>query len=307
MEKFSVLMSLYYKEKPEYLHECMESISNQTVKPAQIVIVKDGPLTPELDAELDLWVSRNPSLYTIVPLEVNNGLGIALAEGILHCNYEMVARMDTDDIALSTRFETQLKQFSLDPDLSICGSNITEFEGTPKNIVSKRIVPANDAEIKKYQKRRDAFNHMTVMYKKSMVLKAGNYQSCLLMEDTLLWVHMIQAGAKCMNIDESLVLVRVGSDMYARRGGWGYFKKYKAARRVVYNTGYISFFDYACTILIQFAVAMLPNNIRSYFFKKFLRIRGGGTRLLNQVLRYPPDRDYALILLSDYQIGGLAV
>lgn len=277
MKKFSVLMSLYDKEKPEYFRQCMNSIINQSILPDQIVIVKDGKLTIELDAELEYWISLKPSLYTIVPLKINQGLGIALSEGIKYCRNELVARMDTDDIAMLSRFEKQLKEFIIDSKLDICGSNIVEFEDIPRNIVSKRIVPLQDVDIKKYQKYRDAFNHMTVMYKKSMVLKAGNYQSCLLMEDTLLWVHMIQAGAKCKNIQEPLVYVRVGNDMYKRRGGWKYFLKYRAGRKQVLKTGYISYLEYIYSIVIQLVVALIPNWMRSKIYKKYLRLGGGNT------------------------------
>lgn len=270
LEAFSVLMSLYEKEKPEYLGQCMKSILHQTVIPNQIVIVKDGPLTEELEAVLMSYVKRNPKLYTIVPLDTNQGLGLALAEGILHCRYDLVARMDTDDLSVKTRFECQLKEFQADPKLDICGSHIVEFEDSPKNIVSKRSVPLEDADIKGYQKRRDAFNHVTVMYRKSMVLKAGNYQSCLLMEDTLLWVHMIQAGAKCRNIDKSLVYVRVGEDMFRRRGGWSYLLKYREGRKKVRETGYISWYDYLITVGIQCIVVFIPANIRGIIFKKIL-------------------------------------
>lgn len=271
MQKFSVLMSLYYKEKPQYFRECMESVWNQTVKPDQIVIVKDGPLTEELDLELDRWIQKQPEVYTVVPLAQNRGLGLALAEGILHCRYNLVARMDTDDIAIATRFEKQLAAFASDPELDICGSNILEFEGSVDHIVSERRVPLTDDEIKEYQKCRDSFNHMTVMYKQDMVLKAGNYQPCLLMEDTLLWVHMIQAGAKCMNIEEPLVYARVGKDMYARRGGWSYFLKYKAGRKKVLQTGYIGYQDYLFTLAVQFVVAIIPNRLRDFVYKKLLR------------------------------------
>ncbi len=271
MKKFSVLMSLYYKEKPEYFRQCMYSLLNQTIKPEQIVIVKDGPLPAKLDEELKMWIGKNPYLYTIVPLKENRGLGIALAEGIQYCRNELVARMDTDDIAVKNRFEEQLKEFEKDSKLDICGSSILEFEGTIKNVVSRRNVPLEHNQIKKYQKYRDAFNHMTVMYRKSMVLKAGNYQSCLLMEDTLLWVHMIQAGAKCKNISRPLVYARVGSDMYERRGGWNYFKKYKAGRERVLETKYINIGEYLFTISVQFLVALIPNQVRSVLYKKILR------------------------------------
>ena len=272
MTEFSVLMSLYKKEKPEYLRQCLHSVMNQTAFPEQIVIVKDGPLTNELNAELERWIALKESLFTIVPLESNQGLGLALAEGIRHCRNELIARMDTDDVAVRSRFERQLREFTEDPELDICGSTILEFEGSVKNIRSKRTVPLQDMEIKKYQKRRDAFNHMTVMYKKSAVLKAGNYQSCLLMEDTLLWVHMIQSGAKCKNIEKPLVYVRVGNGLYERRGGWDYFLKYRSGRKRVLEAGYISRLDYQFTILVQFVVALIPNWMRGIVYRRCLRL-----------------------------------
>lgn len=269
-EKFSVLMSLYIKEKPEYLRQCLDSVLSQSVKPDEIVIVKDGPLTDELEETLSEYVNNAPCLYTLVSLEKNVGLGLALAEGMHHCKNELVARMDTDDICRSDRFELQLAEFSKDPDLDICGSHIVEFETDINTIVARRNVPLTDAEIKKYQKRRDGLNHVTVMFKKSKVLAAGNYQSCLLMEDTLLWANMFNSGARAMNIDDSLVYVRIGKDMYERRGGLSYFKKYKRGRKTVRQTGYIGFWDYYYTLAVQLVVALIPNKLRGWVFKKLL-------------------------------------
>ena len=263
-------MSLYIKEKPEYFCDCMESVLDQSARPSEIVIVKDGALTDELERTLDEYVRKSPELYTIVPLKTNQGLGGALREGILHCENELVARMDTDDIARKDRFERQLFEFERDGDLDICGSHIEEFEGSIDNIVAKRRVPLDEASIKKYQKRRDAFNHMTVMYKKSAVLRAGNYQQCPLMEDTLLWVNMIQSGAKCKNIDDSLVYARVGEDMFLRRGGLAYFRKYKRGRDLVRATGYVGFFDHYYTLLVQLCVSLMPNGLRGFIFKNLL-------------------------------------
>lgn len=268
--KFSVLMSLYIKEHADYFKECIDSILSQTVLPNEIVIVLDGPISDAVREVLDFYVKQNPSLYKIVPLEKNQGLGIALAKGILECSNELIARMDTDDIAVRNRFELQLKEFKKNPSLDICGSSILEFEGTPSHIVSRRNVPLQNSEIIQYQKRRDAFNHMTVMYKKSTVLKAGNYQSCLLMEDSLLWVHMIQINAVCMNIEEPLVYVRVGKDMFARRGGFAYFKKYREGRKRILKTGFLSKKDYYITLFIQFIVCLLPNRLRGLIFRKML-------------------------------------
>lgn len=270
-EQFSVLMSLYIKEKVEYVRECFKSLINQTIRATEWVIVEDGPLTQDLYNLLEEYQQEYPTLIKRVPLTENQGLGLALREGVVNCSYELIARMDTDDIARFDRFEKQIAMFVKDPDLDICGSHITEFENDPSEVVSKREVPLTDNDIKKYQKKRDAFNHVTVMFKKESVLKAGNYQSCLLMEDSLLWVNMILAGAKCVNINDYLVNVRVGAAMYERRGGMAYYKKYKQGRKQIYKTGYISWGDYKITLIVQFIVALIPKRIRAFIFKKLLR------------------------------------
>lgn len=266
---FSVLMSVYYKESPVFLRQSLDSVLKQTVRASQVVLVEDGPLTEELDNVISEYSMNFPELE-IVQLSENRGLGLALAEGMLHCKYDLVARMDSDDIARPDRFELQLKEFEENPQIDVCGSHMTEFEGVPENIITKRRVPLTDAEIKKYQKRRDGLNHVTVMFKKSAVLSAGNYQHCPLMEDTLLWVNMFKNGAVAMNIDDYLVNVRIGKEMYERRGGWAYYNKYKQARRRVYETGYISWWDYEYTLLVQLVVALMPNKLRGFVFKRLL-------------------------------------
>ena len=266
---FSVLMSVYRKESPEFLREALDSVFDQTAVPAEVVLVEDGPLTDELYSLLDDYGHSHPELKR-VPLPENRGLGLALQEGILHCSNELVARMDTDDISVATRFERQLAEFEKNPGIDICGSHIKEFEETPDHIVAERRVPLTHDDCKRYQRRRDAFNHVSVMLRKTAVLKAGNYQHCPLMEDTLLWANMFKTGATAMNIDDYLVLVRIGKDMYERRGGMAYFKKYRKARRVIYQTGFISWWDYAYTIVIQFVVAIMPNSLRGVVFKEIL-------------------------------------
>ena len=270
MAELSVLMSIYIKEKTEYVESCFQSLLAQTEKADEWVIVEDGPLTDEMYALLDRYEKDYPNLIRRVPLSQNQGLGLALRAGVPACRNKLIARMDTDDIARSDRFEKQLHMFSKEPSLDICGSDIDEFEETPDKVVAKRTVPATHDEIVSYQKRRDAFNHMTVMFKKDAVLKAGNYESCPLMEDTYLWARMILNGAQCANISEPLVSARIGHDMFERRGGWSYFKKYKAGKKQVYKTGFISFWDYFYTVSIQFVVALVPRKLRGFIFKKLL-------------------------------------
>ena len=263
-------MSVYAKEKPKYLKECFDSLLNQTVKATEWVLVKDGPLTRELEDIIQEYVLQNPNLLKIVSLERNLGLGLALAEGIRHCSNELIARMDTDDICMPFRFEKQLQVFLQYSNVDIVGSHIKEFESSPLNIIAERKVPLTNIQIRKYQKKRSAFNHMTVMYKKSAVLKAGNYQDALLMEDDLLWINMLKHGCIGKNIDDYLVYVRMGSDMIKRRGGLDYFLKYKAGRKRILKTGYISLWDYYSTVYIQLFVCLLPGRIRMLLFRYFL-------------------------------------
>lgn len=269
VRSFSVLMSVYGREQPAWLRESVESVFNQTVLPAEVVMVEDGPLTTELYATLDDLCALHPELKR-VPLDGHRGLGLALAEGIMHCSHELVARMDTDDVARSDRFERQLAEFARNPQLDICGSQVLEFIGEKDNVVSRRKVPLTGEDCRRYQRRRDAFNHMTVMYRKSSVLAAGNYRHCPLMEDSLLWVSLFQNGATAMNIDDYLVNVRIGKKMYERRGGWSYFMKYKRARKRIYDTGFISRWDYVYTLAVQFVVAIIPNGLRSMIYKYLL-------------------------------------
>ena len=269
--EYSVLISVYYKEQAEYFIECLESMVHQTVEPSEIGIVKDGKLTVELEDVLTEYKTKYQRLFKFVCLEKNVGLGLALAEGIKNCSYELIARMDSDDISIPNRCELQLREFAQDPLLDVCGGYIKEFCDSKEGVVSIRKVPLVDSEIKEYQKRRDAVNHVTVMFKKSKVLEAGNYQHALLMEDSLLWTNMILHGATFKNIADYLVYVRTGADMFKRRGGLKYFKKYKNGRKIILQTGYISKWDYYYTLLVQLIFSILPNSVREFVYEKLLR------------------------------------
>ena len=268
--KFSVLISVYSKEKPQNLIQCFNSLLQQSLPANEWVVVEDGALTEDLYRVLDLYEKQYSKLIKRVKIPNHVGLGAALAEGIQHCSCELIARMDADDVACKERFERQINLFLRKPELDICGSWIEEFEGDLENVVSRRRVPVKEQDIRKYQKRRDAFNHMTVMYKKQAVLDAGNYKSVPLMEDTVLWAQMLQNNAHCVNIPEYLVKVRVGKDYYERRGGWEYFSQYRQGKKEVLKTGFTNRWDYYSTVLAQFFVALAPMSVRGIVFKHFL-------------------------------------
>ncbi|KXT98464.1 putative UDP-galactose--lipooligosaccharide galactosyltransferase [Streptococcus oralis] len=218
-----------------------------------------------MEAQSDIPVKR-------CPLEENQGLGLALRYGVLQCQYDIIARMDTDDLAVPDRFEKQLQLMEKE-DLDLLGGHIAEFIDNPDEIVSYRRVPTQHADIVAYQRMRSAFNHMTVMFKKDMVLKAGNYEDGLYMEDDLLWLNMIAAGAKTGNLDQILCKVRVGAGMFERRGGSRYLKLYRQARQRMLERGQISYMEYAKSVAIQAIVALCPGFVRQFIFVKLLRKR----------------------------------
>jgi glycosyltransferase involved in cell wall biosynthesis len=222
---YSVLMSVYFKEKPNNLREALDSMFCQTLPPQEIVLVEDGPLTDELYAVLDEYSAKYSILKRIVN-EKNMGLGLSLQKGLAECSNELVARMDTDDISKPDRCEKQVKYFLEHNDVDVVGTNIDEFTESIDKVVSKRIVPSSHDEICKYIKKRNPFNHMSVMYKKSAVLNAGSYQDLYLYEDYYLWVRMFLKGCKFANLNECLVFARI-AEMGARRGGRKYFKSDK--------------------------------------------------------------------------------
>lgn len=268
MEKYSVLMSLYRKECPDYFRLALDSMLSQTVKPDEIVLVEDGPLTSEL---YDVIEKYKPHLK-IVKNEKNLGLGLALNKGVKVCRNELVARMDTDDIAKPDRCGKQLLFFEENPTTSILGGQIEEFIDTTSNVVGRRIVPNSDIELKKYIKKRCPFNHMSVMFRKSDVLEVGNYQDWFCNEDYYLWIRLALADKKFANLSDILVDVRVGADMYQRRGGWKYYKSEKALQKLMLDKRMIGVFRYFINVSERFILQVLmPNWLRGFVFRKLAR------------------------------------
>ena len=214
---------------------------------------------------------RGGVLLRVIRFEENRGLGEALKVAIENCSNEIVARMDSDDIAIEKRFELQLRYF-ISGNCDICGGQIDEFIDDTSNIVGRRLVPESDSELKSYMKKRCPFNHMTVMYKKSSVLEAGNYQDWFWNEDYYLWIRMALKNQKFGNLNDTLVKVRVGKDMYARRGGDKYFKSEIGIQKLMLEKGIINKPTYAMNCAKRFIVQKaLPNSIRGWVFKKFAR------------------------------------
>lgn len=269
--QYSVLMSVYRKENAEYLRTAMDSIWNQTIPTDDFVLVCDGPLNEGLDAVIETMQAAHPDSLYVVRLEKNGGLGNALNEGIKHCNHELVARMDSDDISRPDRCERQLKVFQEYPDISVVSGIVEEFTTSIDQIEARRVPPETQDEIVQFAKKRNPFNHPCVMYKKSAVEAAGGYQDFYLLEDYYLWIRMLQKGSVGYNLQEPLLWMRAGSDMYKRRAGWKYAKSQKSLFKYMKDSGSISAVQYMKSVTVRTASSLTPNWLREFMFKTVMR------------------------------------
>lgn len=266
---FSVLLSVYYRESPLYLSKCLNSLLSQNLPPTEIILVLDGKLTPELNAVISKYIPCD--FLKIVSLPTNQGLGKALNEGLRHCTYEIVARMDTDDIAKPNRFEKQWAILEENPDIDIVSAWIEEFEDEVCNIKSMRKLPQYHDKIYHFAKSRNPINHPVVMFRKQAVLNAGGYQHFPLFEDYYLWVRMLMNGAKFYNIQESLLFFRFSPEMFKRRGGWKYAMIELKFQSRIRKIGFISYPEFFKNVLIRFVARIIPNSFRSWIYIKILR------------------------------------
>jgi Glycosyltransferases, probably involved in cell wall biogenesis len=267
---FSVSMCLYWKDDPQYFETAILSIMNQSIIPSEIILVVDGPIPNQLKNVIDKY--RNNSLLKIIELKENLGHGKARNIGLKNCSNDIIALMDSDDISVPTRFEKQLNIFNENPEISIIGGNIYEFIDDPNNIIGCRNVPSLDSDIKSYMKKRCPFNQMSVMFKKCDVENAGGYLDWYHNEDYYLWIRMALLNYKFYNISENLVYVRVGKEMYSRRGGRKYFVSEVKLQNYMLKHKVISFPTYISNVIKRLIIQIiLPNSIRGFIFKKFAR------------------------------------
>lgn len=271
MQQYSVLMSVYKTEKAEYLRQSMESIYNQTIPTSDFVLICDGPLTQELDTViLEMQVKFGDVLH-VIRLKENVGLGQALNIGVLKCKHDLIARMDSDDISEAFRCEHELLAFQEHPDVSIIGSVVGEFSSTPDIIESKRVVPEKNEAIIAFAKKRNPFNHPSVMFKKNDVLAVGNYPPIRYIQDYYLWVTMLINGYKGYNIQEPLVLMRTNQALFKRRSGKFYIKLQLDLLKFMNQNNFIHKWEYIVFAVLRSISGLLPNRLRQYIFLNILR------------------------------------
>ena len=273
MDIFTVCTSVYKSDKPEFVRLALDSmLVQQSVKLSEILLVQDGPVPYDLSSLLSEYESIYPDIMHIIRLEKNGGLGNALKIGVENAKYDIVARMDSDDICLPNRFEKQLSYMDAHPECDIVGGQITEFIDTPDNIVGKREVPCDNEAIYHYMRSRCALNHPTVMFKKKAVLDAGNYQDWFWNEDYYMWLRMMEQDCVFANLPDVLVNMRSGLDQYGRRGGKKYFDSEIGIKKLMLEKGMITRKEYIVNYVQRFIIQlMLPNSVRGWVLRTFAR------------------------------------
>ena len=271
LDKYCVLMSVYYKEIAEHLEAALMSMLDQTLLPSQIVLVADGPLTDQLEEVISRISSISDGLLEIIRLKSNSGLATALNTGLEHCRYEYVARMDSDDISLPDRCERQLR-FMTRHGLDISSGTIEEFSDDPGEVETLKTLPLSQDAILRYAKTRNPFNHPCVMFRRSRITALGGYDNNYpFFEDYQLWVRLLRNGARCANIKKPLLRMRTGSGMFARRGGFRYLRCALKMEKYKLRCGFCSGFEHLSRISAMTVFCLTPAALREHLYKKLLR------------------------------------
>jgi glycosyltransferase involved in cell wall biosynthesis len=265
--KFSVLISVYFKEKKDNFISAIDSVINQSLVPNEIVIVKDGPLTYELNSAIDDYLDKYPGLFSIIELHENKGLGEALGIGLEKCTFPWIARMDTDDICVYDRFEKQIAYIESNPDIDILSGYISEFESDSGVVLNVKKIPLSHNKAVHYFRSRSPINHVTAMLRKDKVLEAGNYKAFYLLEDYYLWARMIKHNARIAGIPDILVKVRVDQKTMFRRNHWKYFINEYRLHKYFYQNKLISYAEFIKNILIRLIVRNCPVFISKFIYK----------------------------------------
>ena len=270
---FSLSMSVYKNDTPEHFKLAVESATiKQSLPPTEVVLVVDGPIPETIDRVIGELQKELFMPMNVIRLQENVGHARSRQTGLEATQYSIVAIHDSDDICHPDRFRKQINYMIMHPDVDVVGAQITEFVDSENNIVGTRICPENDEDIKAYLKSRCPMNLVTVVFKKESVQAVGGFIDWYCEEDYYLWVRLTEKGYKFGNLNEDLVNVRVGKEMYGRRGSWRYFKSEANLQRYLLVHELISLPRYIYNVSIRFAVQVcMPNWLRGFVFQYFAR------------------------------------
>ncbi len=272
--QFEVLMSCYEHDDPQFLREAIVSAyDNQTRKPDSFRIMVDGPINENLNAVLTEYETKYPGTFAVTRLPENKGLGNALGEGVALSEFDCILRMDSDDICAPDRFEKQLHYAETHPECDVVGTFTAEFFGTPDNVLSVRTLKCTQEEIEKQARSRSPVSHVSVLLRRSAVIKAGNYQHFPLYEDYYLWIRMLRQGSKFANFPEVLVFVRTDENRYQRKGSRAYIESTSKFQKYLLEIGFISRSEYLRNRYGRLLVARMPVGCRKLVYEKLLRKR----------------------------------
>ncbi|GKS82325.1 glycosyl transferase [Ligilactobacillus pabuli] len=268
--KYSGLMSVYKKEDPQLFEKALTSIINQTMPPAQMVLIEDGKLTTELldiVEKMQVRFEKNKIFFKIIRNEKNLGLGLSLKKGVESCSYSWIARFDSDDISVNYRMEESINYVCKNPNVKLLGSYIAEIEKDTNKVLDVRKVPKGNVEIKRIMGKRNPFNHMTVFFERETILKAGNYKDVPYFEDYYLWLRVLSRDIEAANIGKVLVKATVDANFLNKRGGAQYLKKEFNFQSIIYKEKYISFPVFVFNILTRGMVRIFPKRALKYVYK----------------------------------------
>lgn len=268
---FSLLLPVYLGDTAEHFRRAFSSaVTDQTRRPTEVVLVQDGPITAALAAAVEQAVEASVVSVVRVTLIENVGLAEALTQGLAACHYDVVARMDADDISLPERFERQLPLIEGGCDL--VGTGMFEFDELDR-ILGRRVPPVGHREIARQARFRDPFNHPTVVYRKSAVQRCGGYRHLPLMEDYWLFARMIHQGARIANLPDPLVMYRVDSGAYSRRGGWKLFASEVALQRRLRSERFTSRMQFVRNIVMRGGYRFVPVMLRRVLYRSMAVIK----------------------------------
>ena len=261
---YSVLLYVGGSENPEWLSGALDSILAQTVKPAEIVLVQDGPLTDGLQATIDRFKNEHPALFKVLPIPSKVGLGYSLKQGVLACSNGFIACMDADGYSVPTRIEEEFNAM-FENKVDMVGSNVNEFVGSMENVVAHRMFPETPERIYKYAKKRTPMSHSSVLLKKRMVIVCGNYENCYLAEDFALFINLLSMCAKGYNIQKPLVYKHYNAEFYKQRSGWDYFNAMIRFNQKFYENGWFTYRDYVCRSIMNGVESFIPCAVKRCF------------------------------------------
>ena len=267
----SVVLPTYSGDCPAALSTAIDSVLRQSRPPDELLIVKDGPLSEQLETVVNNCEKDHPDVIETLQFPENRGLGEALRAGVETASHDLIARHDADDISVLSRFERQMSFLQDSPEVDIVGGYIEEFDEQMSEPLSVREVPTTHREIQRMAKFRCPMNHVTVMFRRQSVIDAGNYRSADPMEDYDLWVRMLLNGAKFANIPAVLTHVRAGDNMYSRRGGLDYAAEEIRLQRSFHRQNFISTPELVFNSVTRAGVRLIPNRIRKAIYELVAR------------------------------------